>query len=97
MNLKGALPEALDDKLLFMARLFLDPWLLSGFGAAFVASLFWMAALTKFELSFAYPLMSLSFLLVFLLSMWLFGEAFTWGKLIGLGMVMGGLIVAVKY
>lgn len=97
MNLKGALPEALDDKLVFMAKLFLDPWLISGFGAAFVASLFWMAAMTKFELSFAYPFMSLSFLIVFILSIWLFGEAFTWGKLIGLSMVVAGLIVSVKF
>lgn len=97
MNLKGELPAELGDKLFFMAKLFIDPWLISGFAAAFVASLFWMAAMTKFELSFAYPFMSLSFLIVFVLSIFLFGEAFTWGKLIGLAMVVLGLIVSVKY
>ena len=97
MNLKGALPEGLQEKAVFMLQLFLDPWLISGFAAAFVASLFWMAAMTKFELSFAYPFMSLSFVIVFLFSIWLFGEAFTWGKLIGLAMVVGGLIISVKY
>lgn len=97
MNLKGALPEALTDKLVFMAKLFLDPWLVSGFGAAFIASMFWMAAMAKFELSFAYPFMSLSFVFVFVLSIAIFGEVFTWGKLIGLLLVIIGLIISVKY
>jgi len=96
MNLKGELPAELADKILFMAKLFVDPWLLSGFGAAFIASIFWMAAMTKFELSFAYPFMSLSFLLVFVLSIFIFGETFTWGKVIGLCLIMAGIIVSVK-
>ncbi len=96
MNLKGQLPEPLMEKLLFLLKLFLDPWLLSGFAAAFVASLFWMAVMTKFELSFAYPFMSLSFLLVFLLSIWLLGESFTWGKAFGLMLILVGIFVTVK-
>lgn len=97
MNLKGQLPDGLTDKVTFMTQLFLDPWLLSGFASAFIASLFWMASMTKFELSFAYPFMSLSFLLVFFFSIVLFGEPFSWGKLIGLALVVGGLIVSVKF
>ncbi|WP_430810977.1 MULTISPECIES: EamA family transporter [unclassified Carboxylicivirga] len=96
MNLKGQLPEQLTDKLFFMAKLFLDPWLLSGFAAAFVASLFWMAAMTKFEISFAYPFMSLAFVLVLLLSVGIFGESFTWGKVAGLLLIIAGIIVTVK-
>lgn len=96
MNLQGQLPEALSDKLIFMAKLFLDPWLVSGFAAAFAAILFWMAAMTKFEISFAYPFMSASFILVFILSMFLFGETFTWGKVIGLLLITAGIIITVK-
>ena len=96
MNLKGELPELLAHKLIFMLKLFLDPWLLSGFAAAFVASLFWMAAMTKFEISFAYPFMSLSFVLVLVLSILIFGETFTWGKVIGLCLIVAGIIVSVK-
>ena len=96
MNLKGQLPAEITDKMLFMAKLFLDPWLLSGFGAAFIASLFWMAAMTKFEISFAYPFMSLSFVLVLILSILIFGETFTWGKVMGLLLIVAGIIVTVK-
>lgn len=96
MNLKGQLPPELTHKFIFMAKLFLDPWLISGFAAAFVASLFWMAAMTKFEISFAYPFMSASFILVFILSMLIFGETFTWGKVLGLVLITTGIIVTVK-
>jgi multidrug transporter EmrE-like cation transporter len=96
MNLKGQLPSELSDKVYYMAKLFLDPWLISGFAAAFVASLFWMAAMTKFELSFAYPFMSASFILVFILSVYIFGESFTLGKLLGLILITAGIIVTVK-
>jgi len=41
-----------------------DPLIFSGFASAFIASFFWMAAMTKFELSYAYPFMSRVFVLV---------------------------------
>ena len=96
MNTKGQLTGTLADKAIFMAKLFIDPWLLSGFVSAFIASLFWMAAMTKFELSFAYPFMSAAFILVFILSIFIFGETFTWGKVLGLVLITAGIIVTVK-
>ncbi|TQS70582.1 EamA family transporter [Ornithinibacillus gellani] len=89
----GSLPEAAFEKLLFLFRLLLDPLILSGFLSAFVASLFWMAAMTKFDISFAYPFMSLSFVLVFLLSVFLFSEPVTAQKVIGLSFIVLGIIV----
>ncbi len=84
----GNLPEQLFDKLLFLLKLLLDPFILSGFVSAFVASLFWMAAMTKFDLNFAYPFMSASFVLVFFLSMVFFNEPFSIYKLIGLSFIV---------
>src|SRR5690625_8021359 len=70
----GSLPADTFDKIIFVFRLLLDPLILSGFLSAFVASLFWMAAMTKFDISFAYPFMSLSFMLVFIFSIFIFVE-----------------------
>lgn len=89
----GVLPEDLGDKILFLLKLLLDPFILSGFFAAFVASLFWMAAMTKSDVSYAYPFMSLSFVLVFILAVVMFGEPFTLNKLIGLGLIVVGILV----
>ena len=89
----GALPEAFLEKLQFLATLLLDPYILSGFAAAFVASLFWMAAMTKFAVSFAYPFMSAAFVLVLILSVLLFHEPLTWHKVVGLLLIAGGILV----
>lgn len=89
----GALPEALTDKVYFLLQLLLNPWILSGFLSAFVASLFWMAAMTKFNISYAYPFMSLSFVLVFLLSVIIFGDPVTVQKVVGLSLIVAGIIV----
>jgi multidrug transporter EmrE-like cation transporter len=73
--------------------LFLRPWVLSAFMAAFAASLCWMLALSKLELNRAYPFMALNFLLVCLLAVPLFGETMTPAKFTGLGLIVAGLVV----
>jgi len=80
-----------------LIRLIFDPFIFSGFMSAFVASLFWMAAMTKFEITQAYPFMSLAPAIVFLLGVWLLGETFTIGKVIGLILIIIGTIVTVRY
>ena len=89
----GALPEGLNDKVLFLFKLLFDPFIFSGFVAAFIASFFWMAAMTKFDVSYAYPFMSAAFVLVFLLSVVFFHEPITWQKTLGLLLIIAGIIV----
>lgn len=92
----GALPEGLAHKVIFLGKLLLDPYIFSGFVAAFAASFFWMAAMTKFDISFAYPFMSGAFVLVFLCSIYLFNEPATWQKIIGLVLIVLGIIMTSK-
>ncbi|TMV50795.1 hypothetical protein FE783_08970 [Paenibacillus mesophilus] len=94
VNKYGSLPIDLVDKITFLLKLLLDPFVLSGFIAAFVASIFWMAAMTKFDISFAYPFMSLSFVSVFVLSVLLFKEPVTLYKILGLGIIVVGIIIS---
>lgn len=89
----GALPEGLSEKLIFLFKLLFDPFVFSGFFAGFIASFFWMAAMTKFDVSYAYPFMSGAFVLVFLLSVLLFNEPTTWQKIVGLLLIVLGIIV----
>lgn len=89
----GDFPENLSDKVMFLLRLLLNPWVISGFLAAFLASLAWMAAMTKLELSHAYPFMSLNFVFVIILSSLLFQEAITPPKMVGLGLIILGIMV----
>ena len=93
MEMKGAIPSGSMSKLQYIFWAYLDPWILSGFFAAFSASVFWAITLTKFELSFAYPFTSLSFVLVLFLSAFLFKEPLTMNKLLGVILIFSGLFV----
>lgn len=90
----GVLPDNIGAKIGFLLGLFLNPWIVSGFIAAFFAALCWMAAMTKFNLSHAYPFMGLSFVLVLFASGFFFGEAVTLLKVTGTALIVLGIIVA---
>jgi drug/metabolite transporter (DMT)-like permease len=87
------LPDGSAAKFVFLFGKIVNPWIFSGFASAFLASLSWMAAMTKLKLSEAYPFMSLAFILVMLLSWPLFGESLSPRKLIGTVVVVSGLII----
>lgn len=69
------------------------PWVISGFAAAFLASMCWMLAISKLEMSKAYPFMALNFLCVVFLAVPLFGEQLNAYKLSGLAIIIVGLLV----
>ena len=89
-------PSQFKQQMLFFVKTLIDPYILSGFVAAFVASLTWIAALTRFDLSYAYPFTSLSFIVVLIVSYFLFNEPFTLNKLIGVILIMAGVYIAAK-
>jgi multidrug transporter EmrE-like cation transporter len=89
----GHFPANTSERISWLLGLVLDPWVISAFIGAFVAALSWMAALTKFELSRAYPFMALSFILVLFLSGVFFDEPVTGAKVAGIALITVGLVV----
>jgi drug/metabolite transporter (DMT)-like permease len=96
-KLSFELPYGFFEKIISLIKIIFDPFIFSGFVSAFVASMFWMAAMTKFEITKAYPFMSLAPALVFLIGILFLGESFSWGKVIGLVFIIFGTIITVKY
>ena len=96
-SINAFIPEGLNNKIFFFIKMIFDPYLFSGLVSAFIASLFWMSAMTKFEITQAYPFMSLAPVLVFLIGIVFLGETFTIGKVLGLVLIVIGIIVTVKY
>ena len=96
-GLKVIMPEGLLEKVFYLIKLIFDPFIFSGFASAFIASLFWMAAMTKFEITTAYPFMSLAPVLVFVIGVLFLGETFTIGKVLGLLLIIIGIVITVKY
>ncbi len=96
MTKAGLLPPVLSEKVIFLLQMFLNPWILSAFFSAFVASFCWMAAVSKFDLSFAYPFMSLSFVIVLILSGMVFQEPINLPKIIGMVLIVSGIVVGAQ-
>jgi multidrug transporter EmrE-like cation transporter len=94
VNQAGAFPVDTIEKAWFILRLLLNPWVISSTVGAFFAFLCWTVAMTKFELSQAYPFTSLGFALVMALSVAFFGESLTWPKALGVFFIMVGIIFA---
>ena len=96
-GLKTEFPQDFIPKMVAFIKMLLDPFIFSGFASAFIASFFWMAAVSKLELTKAYPFMSLAPALVFLIGILFLGESFSWGKVVGLVLIVFGTIITVKY
>ncbi|MEO6562287.1 MAG: EamA family transporter [Nitrosospira sp.] len=96
MGQARSMPEGGIDKILFLLQQFLNPWIMSGFLSAFLASLAWMAAMTRFDLNYAYPFMSLAFIIVMLFSVLFLNESLTLQSVLGTIMVVAGLTVIAR-
>ena len=97
LNKMGELPEGGWQKIVHLVGQVRSIWVLTAVAAIGLGALLWMAALTRFELSYAYPFMSLSFVLVSLLSIPVLDEPFSWVRLGGIALIaMGIAIVAIN-
>jgi multidrug transporter EmrE-like cation transporter len=88
----GPFPIDTTEKIWFIVHLLLNPWIISSVIGGFLAFLCWIGAMTKFELSYAYPFTSLAFVLVLVLSAIFFREAITFPKVLGLSLIVLGII-----
>lgn len=93
VNRLGPLPAQTEDKILVLARLLLNPWVLSCILAGLLAFLCWIVALTRFELTYAYPFVSITFGMVLVLGALFFGEALTAGKVGGVALIILGVVL----
>lgn len=89
----GQVPDSPSEKLRYVLELFVNPWVISALVAAAIAAGCWMLALTRIDLSIAYPFVALSFVLVLLASALLFDEPLSVAKVAGVLLILLGLAV----
>ena len=89
----GALPSDTVEKIYYIWHLLLNPWILTSIVATFLAGVSWMLAMTRFEISYAYPWISLNFVLMLAFGFFLLGETFTLSKLFGVILIVSGVII----
>ena len=96
VSLTGPLPSDLAGKAGFVGRMFLNPWVISSIVATLFSGISWMLAMSRFEISYAYPWISLNFLLMFFFGVVVFDESFSSMKLVGTLLVVSGIAVLAR-
>jgi drug/metabolite transporter (DMT)-like permease len=74
-------------------RIFTSPLVLAGTVSYTVSILFWIYALSRVDLSFAYPFLALSYVLVIIASWLLLGERIPPLRWIGLAVICAGILI----
>jgi len=77
-------------------KMFLLPNVILGLLFYAVSTVFWLIALSKIELSVAYPMLSMGYILLMILSYFLLNETITVYKVIGTLLVVAGVTLISK-
>jgi len=80
-----------DNILMTIAKMFLMPNVLIGLVFYAISTVFWLIALSKIELSVAYPMLSIGYILLMVLSYFLLNETITTYKVIGTLLIVAGI------
>jgi drug/metabolite transporter (DMT)-like permease len=89
----GEFPYGTSARLHYLGHFLLNPWVISALLGGLIAAFSWIAALSRLDLSRAYPFTSASFVLVLILSAIFFAEPLTAFKIGGALLIVLGLIV----
>ena len=81
------------DKFLFAIRMLFHPYIILSLILTLLSGLSWMIAMTKFDISYAYPYTTLGFVLILLFSSVLFNEVITIHKIVGMLLIVIGILV----
>jgi multidrug transporter EmrE-like cation transporter len=92
----GVLPADFMGKVNFVGLLFINPWVISSIVATLFAGISWMLAMSRFEISYAYPWVSINFVLMLVLGTLLFDESFNSAKVLGTLLVIAGIVVIAR-
>jgi drug/metabolite transporter (DMT)-like permease len=80
-----------DGVLGFLASLALNPMIVGGLAIYVLGTLFWLVALSRLDLSYAYPFASLNYVLVLLASWFVLGELPSATRLAGVALICLGV------
>jgi len=78
------------------SRLGLHPYILGGLTCYVVSVIVWILALSRVDVSVAYPMLSLGYIVNAFAASALFGEELTLTKLVGIGIICLGVFVLAR-
>ncbi len=77
-------------------KIALEPHIMGGVGCYVVSLVVWIMGLSRVEVSVAYPLLSVGYLINALAAWYLFGESLTAQKLVGIGFIIAGVFLVTR-
>jgi multidrug transporter EmrE-like cation transporter len=89
----GSMPQGITEKFIFLFNMIFNPWVFLAFVFTGFSGVMWLLAMTKFELSYAYPFVSFNYILIFLLAPLLLNETISIFKIIGSLIILLGIVV----
>ena len=88
--------ETWQDKFALAFSMFLNPYIIISLTLTLLSGVTWMIAMTKFEISYAYPFTLLGLVLVTTFSVIFFGESVNTYKISGILIIILGIILISK-
>jgi len=73
-----------------------NPYIIGGLGCYAVSVVVWIMALSRVEVSLAYPMLSIGYVVNALAAWYLFGEALTAQRMIGIGTIIIGVFLVAR-
>jgi len=74
----------------------LHPGVVGGLSCYVISVVVWIVALSRVEVSIAYPMLSVGYVINALLAMWLFGEAVSVQRWIGIAVILVGVTLVAR-
>jgi multidrug transporter EmrE-like cation transporter len=95
-NHVGAFAFTADNILPIGLRLAGEPFVLGGLGCYVVSVLIWIMALSRVEVSIAYPMLSIGYVVNAAAAWYLFGEAVTAQRMVGIATIIVGVFLVAR-
>jgi multidrug transporter EmrE-like cation transporter len=89
----GPLPSGIANMLGFAFSLLLNPWFLAGMTCYAFSIGIWLIVLGQTEVSVAYPLLSIGFIITATIGYFYLGESVSLTRIAGIGLICFGIVV----
>ena len=95
-NALGTFAFSADNLVPVGIRVASNPFIVSGLGCYVVSVVVWIMALSRVEVSLAYPMLSIGYVVNAVAAWYLFGEALSAQRMIGIGTIIVGVFLVAR-
>ena len=71
----------------------INPYILSGLASYVISVAIWLLVLARAEVSYAYPFLSVGYVVVTLMGYFIFQESLSWMRVIGIAVIIVGVLL----